>query len=175
VSLTPFERRRAAAVLALAAIVVVVCLATGNLVVAAVFAALTPALVYRVTGHEWREAFARVSGREPAPPAAAERGGLAGSRDRRMPGSGERVAAIAMLVVGVPVALGVLSALVGSVVGIDDATLGIAIVMTLSWTGFAGMLSGLVVGSDGPRKLIALAAGAATALSVALWVSVVGG
>jgi hypothetical protein len=174
VSLTPFERRRAAAVLALAAIVIVVCLATGNLVVAAVFAALTPALVYRVTGHEWREAFARASGRQPAPPPAAERVELAGSRDRRMPGSGERVAAIAMLVAVVPVALGLLSALVGGVIGTDEASLGIGFVMILVWTGFAAGLSGLVVGADGPRKLIALAAGAATALSVALWISVVG-
>ena len=174
-SLTPFERRRAAAVLAAAAIVVVVCFATGNGVVGAVLLALTPALVYRVTGHAWGEAFARVSGRAPAPSRpAAERVVPAGSRDRRMPGSGERVAAIAMLVVAVPVALGLLSALVGSVIGSDDATLGVGIAMTLSWTGFAAMLSGLVVGADGPRKLIALAAGAATALSVALWVSVVG-
>ena len=80
-----------------------------------------------------------------------------------------------MLVVAVPVALGLLSALVGSVIGSHEASLGIGFAMIAVWTGFAAGLSRLVVGADGPRKLIAIAAGAATALSVALWISVVGG
>ncbi len=174
-TLTPFERRRAAAVLIVAAIVLVVCFATGNAIAGAVLLALTPAVVYRVTGRSWRPALSRASGQEATAPPDVAPVGPAGSRGRRTPGSGERIGAIATLAVVVPVALGLLSALVGRVVGMGDAILAIGIVMTLSWTGFAGMLSGLVVGSAGPRRLIALAAGAATALSVGLWVSVVGG
>lgn len=171
-SLTPFERRRAYAVLVVAAVLLVACLATGAVVVAVAIVVLTPAAVYRVTGHRWRQAFAWASGRESVLTPHADRGGARGPREA---GPRERAAAIAVLVAGVPAALGLLSALVGRVVDAGDATLALGMIMTLSWTGFAALLSGLVTRSGANRKLIALGAGAATALSVVLWTGVVGG
>lgn len=174
--LDTFQRRRAGAVLVVVAIVVLVCLATGNAVAAAVVVALTPALVYRVTGHGWSDALSWAFGREPGPMPGREpvpAPGLPPRSDRRPPPRPQqRVAGIAMLVAIVPAALGLLSVMAGKVVGAEDSALPIGIVMTLAWTGFAALLSGLVV-QEGRRAAIALAAGAATVVSVLVWAGLV--
>jgi hypothetical protein len=170
--LTPVARRRAVAVLAVVAVVAVVCFATGHGVVATVLVALTPLLVYRVTGHSWRQAAARASGREPVrvPAAPADR------RARRpLPARPSNpAAAILLIVVGVPAGLGLLSALAGQVAGGDEVAVPVGMVMTVTWTAFAALTSGMVV-REGRRGLVALAAGAATVASVLLWVGVVFG
>ncbi|MEA2192623.1 MAG: hypothetical protein QOI73_2744 [Solirubrobacteraceae bacterium] len=167
-SLDTFQRRRAGAVLTVVGIVALVCLATGNAVAAVVLIVLAPALVYRVTGHRWSQAFPASSGREPEPTHD-----LPPRSDRRpAPGPQQRVAAIAMLVAVVPAVIGLLSALAGRLAGFDDPVLPIVIVMTLAWTGFATLLSGLV-SDEGGRAPIALSAGAATALSMLVWAGVV--
>jgi hypothetical protein len=168
VSLTPFQRRRAWAVLALAAVLVVICLVAGSVVAAVVIVVLTPAAVYRVTGHSWQQAFSWAFGREPVP--RATRGPRRRSEPERPP---RRVASVGLLVAGVPAVLGLLSALAGKLVDSDDAVLAVGMLMTLTWTGFAALLSGLVVASQRDRTLIALGAGAATIVSVLIWAALI--
>jgi len=165
-SLDTFQRRRAGAVLLVVGIVALVCLTTGNAIAAVVLLVLTPPLVYRAAGCPWSQAIPGSLGREAAtdlPPRS----------DRRPePRPHQRVAAIAMLVAVVPAVIGLLSALAGRVVGSEAPVLAIVIVMTLAWTGFAALLSGLVTEQEG-RAAIALSAGAATAVSMLVWAGLV--
>jgi hypothetical protein len=243
VPLTPVAKRRATAVLIVVAVVVVACFATGNGVAGALIAALSPLLVYRVTGHSWRQARAWASGRSPvpspaaAPPRARRRPPaaqapdpatgppvaqapdpatgppaaqapdpatgppaaqapdratgppVAQAPDRAPSPSAARtrdraatparrpnpLATILLLVVAVPAGLGLLSALAGRVAGSEDIALPIGILMTLTWTAFAALMSGMVVRVERNRLLVAFAAGAATVTSVVVWVGVVFG
>ena len=168
--LTPFQRRRAWAVLALAAVLVILCLAFGSVIAAVVVVVLTPAAVYRVTGRSWQQAFAWAFGRKRVPVTRATRGPRRRTEPDRPP---QRIASIGLLVAGVPAVLGLLTALAGKLVGSEDAVLPVGMLLTVTWAAFAALLSGLVVSSQRERTSIALAAGAATVVSVLIWAALI--
>jgi hypothetical protein len=172
VSLTPIERRRIWAVMAGSLILFVVCLMMGATIVAIVVGVMAPGLAYRVTGRSFGRALASASGGGAAV-ASSGRVGRGGRDEPRSPPARRQVGSIALLVVVAPVVLGLLSVLAGKVSGGEHRAVVVGALMSLVWAIYTAQLSGLLVGS-GNRKLLALAAGAATALSVALWISIVG-
>ncbi len=164
--LTPIARRRARATLLVVGVVLAALLVAGVVVPAVLLVMATPALVYRATGSSWRQALAWTVGRPPvaprasAQPQAQARASVAAARP-----ANPRLA-IATVVVVVPAGLGLLSAGAGWLTGSDEAVVAVGMLVTLTWTAAAAMVSGLVVRDTRRRTRIACAAGVATIVAV---------